>query len=436
MTQTQDATSPQSCATAGSDVAEAPVTVHVTGFEHFDRASFITPWDAVRLLPEIIELAGSSATPTRELLPAASNGASAASRNAIERLRPDVVVHVGLQTQKMAPERTPRNDAAVCISGDIGFQASGEDSVSGEMPQCRAAWTTAALAGRLRAAGLPVTYTAGAEQYAEMATNYAALDAVSDMAEGSRPVVGLVHVPDQEIMSSPTVAEVLRAFIVELADVVRRRRAAVAGLGRLSVPRGNRALRVGLTGGIGSGKSTVAGLLAARDAHIVDADVIAREVVEPGTPGFDAIIAAFGAELLTADGALDRALLAERVFNDPDARGTLEAIMLPQVAQTAAQRMEAAAPGGVAVYDVPLLVEEGMEDLFDCVMVVETPRALRLARLQRRGLTREDAESRIASQAGDEERRQVADIVLLNNGTREDLADGVEWLWTNRIAVN
>jgi len=159
-------------------------------------------------------------------------------------------------------------------------------------------------------------------------------------------------------------------------------------------------------------------------------------VVEPGTPGFDAIIAAFGAELLTADGALDRALLAERVFNDPDARGTLEAIMLPQVAQTAAQRMEAAAPGGVAVYDVPLLVEEGMEDLFDCVMVVETPRALRLARLQRRGLTREDAESRIASQAGDEERRQVADIVLLNNGTREDLADGVEWLWTNRIAVN
>ena len=123
-----------------------------------------------------------------------------------------MVVHVGLQTQKMAPERTPRNDAAVCISGDIGFQASGEDSVSGEMPQCRAAWTTAALAGRLRAAGLPVTYTAGAEQYAEMATNYAALDAVSDMAEGSRPVVGLVHVPDQEIMSSPTVAEVAARF--------------------------------------------------------------------------------------------------------------------------------------------------------------------------------------------------------------------------------
>ena len=107
----------------------------------------------------------------------------------------------------------------------------------------------------------------------------------------------------------------------------------------------------------------------------------------------------FGAELLTADGALDRALLAERVFNDPDARGTLEAIMLPQVAQTAAQRMEAAVPGGVAVYDVPLLVEEGMEDLFDCVMVVETPRALRLARLQRRGLTREDAESRIVISA-------------------------------------
>ena len=153
MTQTQDATSPQSCATAGSDVAEAPVTVHVTGFEHFDRASSITPWDAVRLLPEMIELVGSSAILTRELLPAASNGASAAGGSTIERLRPDVVVHVGLQTQTMAPERTARNDAAVCISGDIGSQASGEGSASDGAPQYRAAWTPAALAGRLRAAG-------------------------------------------------------------------------------------------------------------------------------------------------------------------------------------------------------------------------------------------------------------------------------------------
>ena len=138
---------------------------------------------------------------------------------------------------------------------------------------------------------------------------------------------------------------------------------------------------------------------------------------------------------LTADGALDRALLAERVFNDPDARGTLEAIMLPQVAQTAAQRMEAAAPGGVAVYDVPLLVEEGMEDLFDCVLVIETPPVLRLARLQSRGLSRQETDRRMAGQADDEERRRVADVLLLNNGAETDLADGVDWLWEHRIAV-
>nr|WP_043558442.1 dephospho-CoA kinase [Actinomyces israelii] len=192
---------------------------------------------------------------------------------------------------------------------------------------------------------------------------------------------------------------------------------------------------MGLTGGIGSGKSTVARLLAARGARVVDADAIAREVVEPGSPALAAVVSAFGTTVLTADGALDRAALAGRVFTDPGARGVLEAITLPCIAQTAAQRMENAGPGGVAVYDVPLLVERGMDDLFDCVVVVEAPLALRIARLEERGLSREEAMSRMASQADDEERRRIADVLLLNNGTREDLADGVDWLWEHRLAA-
>ncbi|MCZ0856499.1 dephospho-CoA kinase [Actinomyces israelii] len=192
---------------------------------------------------------------------------------------------------------------------------------------------------------------------------------------------------------------------------------------------------MGLTGGIGSGKSTVARLLAARGARVVDADAIAREVVEPGSPALAAVVSAFGTTVLTADGALDRAALAGRVFTDPGARGVLEAITLPYIAQTAAQRMEDAGPGGVAVYDVPLLVERGMDDLFDCVVVVEAPLALRIARLEERGLSREEAMSRMASQADDEERRRIADVLLLNNGTREDLADGVDWLWEHRLAA-
>nr|WP_241655332.1 dephospho-CoA kinase [Actinomyces oricola] len=206
-------------------------------------------------------------------------------------------------------------------------------------------------------------------------------------------------------------------------------------MGRLRVPRGDRALRVGLTGGIGSGKSTVAHLLAVRGAHVVDADVIAREVVEPGQPGLTEIVAVFGTAILAADGALDRRALAERVFHDPAARSVLEAILLPRIAQTAAWRMEAARAGGVAVYDVPLLVEGGMEDLFDCVLVVEAPRAMRLARLRERGLSRNEAEGRMAGQASDQERRRAADILLPNNGSRQDLAGRVDWLWEHRLAA-
>ena len=437
MTQTQDAPGPQSCATEVPDAVGEPVTVHITGFEPFGGADSNASWEAVRLLPGTIGLAGGSAPLTRDLLPVAFTAATAAARSVIGRLRPDVVVHVGEQAgaRTVMLETTAYNEAMARIPDNTGLRPTGEALVPGGAPLQRTTWPAAALVGRLGAAGLPVARSDDAGLYVCNATLYAALRTASRLPSPDRPVIGFVHVPPRETMPSSRVVEVLRALIVELADLVRRRRAARAGLGRLSVPRGDRVLRVGLTGGIGSGKSTVARLLAARGASIVDADAIAREVVEPGTPGLSEVVEAFGPTILTGDGALDRAALAERVFGDPGDRSRLEAITLPRIAQVAAHRMEEAGPGGVAVYDVPLLVEQAMEDLFDCVLVIETPPVLRLARLQSRGLSRQETDRRMAGQADDEERRRVADVLLLNNGTETDLADGVDWLWEHRIAV-
>ena len=192
-------------------------------------------------------------------------------------------------------------------------------------------------------------------------------------------------------------------------------------------------LRIGLTGGIGSGKSTVAGLLAARGARIVDADRIAREVVEPGTPGLAVVVAAFGHGVLTPDGALDRPALAAVVFADPDARRRLDGIVHPLVRARAAELVAAAPPDAVVVQDVPLLVETGQAGSYDLVLVVQADLATRVRRLVGRGLSEEDARARIAAQATDEQRRAVADVVLDNSGTVEELEAQVERFWTERV---
>jgi dephospho-CoA kinase len=192
-------------------------------------------------------------------------------------------------------------------------------------------------------------------------------------------------------------------------------------------------LRIGLTGGIGSGKSTVAALLAQRGAVVVDADRIAREVVEPGTPGLAAVAAEFGPDVLTAEGALDRPALAAVVFGDPAARARLDAVVHPLVRARAAELVEAAPSDAVVVQDVPLLVETGQADTYDLVLVVETDPETRVARLEERGLSAEDARARIASQATDEERRAAADVVLCNDGDREALVAQVERVWTERV---
>ena len=192
-------------------------------------------------------------------------------------------------------------------------------------------------------------------------------------------------------------------------------------------------LKVGLTGGIGSGKSAVARLLASYGAVVVDADRIAREVVEPGTPGLAAVVEAFGPEVLAPDGSLDRPALAAVVFADPEARRRLDAIVHPLVRRRSAE-LDASAPrDAVVVHDVPLLVETGRWHPYDLVLVVEADREIRVARLVGRGLSAEDARARIAAQATDEQRRAVADAVLDNSGTLEELAAQVDRFWTDRV---
>ena len=181
-------------------------------------------------------------------------------------------------------------------------------------------------------------------------------------------------------------------------------------------------VRVGLTGGIASGKSTVSAILAKLGAVVIDADLIAREVVARGTPGLEAIVAEFGAGLLTADGDLDRAAMGALVFGDPEARRRLEAIIHPLVHRRSAELEQEAGASAVVVHDIPLLAEVGRAGSFDAVIVVDAPAELQVSRMvEDRGWTRQDAESRIAAQATREDRLAIATHVVDNTGTLADL---------------
>ncbi len=188
-------------------------------------------------------------------------------------------------------------------------------------------------------------------------------------------------------------------------------------------------MRMGLTGGVGAGKSTVAALLAEHGAVVIDADAIAREVVEPGTPGFDAVVAKFGDGVVGRDGRLDRPALAAIVFADDERRAELNAIVHPLVGQRVGELSAAAPDDAVVVYDVPLLVENDMAAGFEAVLVVEAPVELRLQRLAGRGMSEADARERMRSQASDEQRRAVADELIRNDGDRDQLAAQVEQVW-------
>ncbi|HEX2297227.1 MAG TPA: dephospho-CoA kinase, partial [Pseudonocardiaceae bacterium] len=193
-------------------------------------------------------------------------------------------------------------------------------------------------------------------------------------------------------------------------------------------------LRVGLTGGIGSGKSTVAAWLAGRGAWLIDSDRIAREVVERGSTGLRAVVEAFGENVLTSDGMLDRQALAARVFDDPAARERLNSVVHPLVARRSAELLDAVPPDAIVVQDVPLLVETGLAVGFPLVVVVHADPEVRVRRLAgQRGMASSDARARIGAQGSDEQRRAAADVWLDNSGDREATAAAVDRLWDGRL---
>lgn len=194
-------------------------------------------------------------------------------------------------------------------------------------------------------------------------------------------------------------------------------------------------LLVALTGGIASGKSTVARRLAERGAVVVDADQVARDVVAPGEPALDRIVATFGSGVLAADGSLDRPALGAIVFADPEGRAKLNAITHPAVLARSREQFAAAAradPDAIVVYDIPLLVEAGRHDEFDLVVVVHAAEESRLERLMRlRGMTRDEALARIRSQAPEEQRLAIADVVIDADGALEETLAQADALWEN-----
>ena len=187
-------------------------------------------------------------------------------------------------------------------------------------------------------------------------------------------------------------------------------------------------LIVGLTGGIGAGKSTVANMFAQLGALVVDADKLAREAIEPGTTGFDEVIAEFSTKILT-DGDIDRQKLGKIVFKDVEKRKKLEAIIHPRVQEALAQKIKALSPGDILIYEIPLLVETGAAEKFDYIITVESDIELRKSRLLKKGLYISQIEKRMASQATEEARSAIADSVIRNDGDEDSLLRQVENLW-------
>jgi dephospho-CoA kinase len=196
-------------------------------------------------------------------------------------------------------------------------------------------------------------------------------------------------------------------------------------------------LLVGLTGGIGTGKSTVARMLEKRGAVVFDADMLARQAVAPGTPGFDKVVERFSPNVLAPGGGLDREALASIVFSDPAARRDLEGIVHPEVRRMFAEGCEEYRDSDrVVVFSAPLLVETGMHTAFDLLIVVSAPVATQIERLMRdRGMAERDVQARIAAQLPLEAKAEVADVLVDNEGTLEDLEGRVERVWRDLDAL-
>lgn len=192
-------------------------------------------------------------------------------------------------------------------------------------------------------------------------------------------------------------------------------------------------IRIGLTGGIAAGKSVAAARFADLGAVVIDHDILAREVVAPGTVGLDRVVESFGEEVLDPSGALDRDALGHIVFGNHEALARLNSIVHPEITRLAAEREAAAGaadPGAVVVHDIPLLVETGQQDAFHILVVVDAPADLRIQRLvENRGLTLPQARQRVALQATDSARRDAADVIVSGSGTEDELRAAVDALW-------
>jgi dephospho-CoA kinase len=188
-------------------------------------------------------------------------------------------------------------------------------------------------------------------------------------------------------------------------------------------------MRIGLTGGIGSGKSSVAQMLVEHGTYVIDADEIAREVAAPGSVGLAELVEAFGSEILQEDSSLDRTALAEIAFATRRGKTTLDTITHPLIAQRTGELMANLPADEILVHDIPLLTELGLQDGYDLVVVVDCPDEIRVARLLDRGLTEDDARARIAAQATRDQRLAIADVVVDNSGDWESLAHQVDELY-------
>lgn len=193
-------------------------------------------------------------------------------------------------------------------------------------------------------------------------------------------------------------------------------------------------LIVGLTGGIGAGKSTVANMFSQLGALVVDADKLSREAIEPGTSGFNEVVATFGEKILT-DGDIDRQKLGKIVFKDAAERKKLEAIIHPRVQEALATKIKTLSPGDVLVYEIPLLVETGAAEKFDYIITVESDIENRLDRLFERGMDEDEAERRIAAQASQTQREAVADRVIINDGDRAELFAECARIWESELSA-
>jgi dephospho-CoA kinase len=187
---------------------------------------------------------------------------------------------------------------------------------------------------------------------------------------------------------------------------------------------------LGLTGGIGSGKSTAARMFADLGAIVIDADAIAKEVLEPGQVGYESVVNNFGEEILDSSGNIDRVVLAGKVFGDTTKLKELEEIVHPAVANKVAQIRESLPAGAIIIYDTPLLIEKSLQQQFDQVIVVLAPEALRTQRLLARGLAQNDIIARMSNQATDEQRREIANYVIDNSSTLVELREEVQKVWT------